>query len=76
VNRAGADHRVLARGSSNREVKLNLHSRLWVDRLTEGLADTGSDCRLLSGSYDWLRITSARRSILAILGSRQNFPKP
>jgi type IV secretion system protein VirB11 len=49
------------------EVMLNPDGRIWIDRLSEGLSDTGERCRppMASASCAWSRIMSAPRSMPA-----------
>ena len=49
------------------EVMLNPDGRLWIDRLSSGLVDTGKRCllRTASASFVWWRIMSAPRCMPA-----------
>ena len=51
------------------EVMLNPDGRLWIDRLSEGLADTGN------ASSAWSPIMSALKSTQALRASRPSFPE-
>ena len=66
------------------EVMLNPDGRLWVDRLSEGLADTGERLspadgerivRLVAHQSVWSRTMSAPRSMPVRRGSRLSCPR-
>jgi Flp pilus assembly CpaF family ATPase len=60
------------------EVMLNPDGRIWIDRLSEGLSDTGERLSppMASASCAWSRIMSARRFTPAARASRPSCPRP